>query len=56
MIGQEDSFTANKWTWFDKQVCAVFLWPWIISQSLADYTDMGRIIRYILDNIQHMCQ
>ena len=26
IIGPEDDFTANKWIWFDKQVCATFLW------------------------------
>ena len=25
VIGQEEDFTANKWTWFDKKVYATFL-------------------------------
>ena len=51
VIGQEDDFTANTWTWFDIQVCDIFLWLWMISQVLVDYTDMGRIIGCILGNV-----
>ena len=51
MIGREDDFTTNKRTRFDKQVHTTSLWSWMISQVLVDYTDMGRIIGRILDNI-----
>ena len=51
VIGREDDFTANKWKWFDSQVCDTFLWSWMISWSLVDCTDMGRIIGCILDNV-----
>ena len=51
VIGQEDDFTANKWKWFDTQVRDTLLWPWTISWSLVDYTNMGRIIGRILDNV-----
>ena len=51
VIGREDDFTANKWKWFDTQVCDTFLWSWMIARSLVDYTDMGRIIGCILDNV-----
>ena len=50
VIGWEDDFTTNKWKWFDTQVHDIFLWSWMISRSLVDYTDMGRIIGCILDN------
>ena len=26
IIGREDDFIANKWKWFDTQVCDIFLW------------------------------
>ena len=26
VIGREDDLTAKKWSWFDTQVCATFLW------------------------------
>ena len=51
MIGREDDFITNNWTWFDAQVCNTFLWSWMISRALVDYTDMGRIIGRILDNV-----
>ena len=54
MIGGEDDFTANNWTWFDKQVRATFLWSWI-SRVLVDYTNMGSIIGCIMDNIYAPC-
>ena len=46
-IGREDNFTANKRTWFDTQVCAIFLWSWMISRALVNYTKKG-----LLDNVQ----
>ena len=52
VVGQEDDFTANKWMWFDIQVCATLLWTWVILQVLVDYTDMGIIIGGLLDDIQ----
>ena len=52
VVGREDDFTANKWTWFDIQVCASLMWIWMISQALIDYTNMGRIIGGLLDNVQ----
>ena len=52
VVGREDDFTANKWTWFDIQVRATLLWIWMRSQALVDYTNMGRIIDGILDNVQ----
>ena len=52
VIGQEDDYTDNKRTWFDTQVYATFLWTWMISQALVDYTNMGRIIGHILDDLQ----
>ena len=52
VTGQEDDFTANKQTLFDTQVRATFLWSWMISGPLIDYTNMGRIIGCILDGIQ----
>ena len=51
VIGQEDNFTVNKWKCFDTQVRDTYLWSWMIPQSLVDYTDMGRIICCILDNV-----
>ena len=51
VIGREDDFTANKWKWFDTQVRNTFLWSWMISRALVDYTDMGRIIGCILDDL-----
>ena len=51
LIGQEDDFTVNKRTKFDKQVCTRFLLSWIISRVLVDYTDVGRIIGRILDDV-----
>ena len=55
VIGQEDNFTTNQWTWFDKQICSTFLWSRIISLALVDYTNMGRIIGCILDNVYTPC-
>ena len=55
VIGREDDFIANKWTWFDKQVHTTFLWSRMISRALIDYTDMGRIIGCILDNVHAPC-
>ena len=54
VVGREDDFIANKWTWFDKQVCAMLLWTWVISQALVHYTDLRRIIGGLLDNVQAM--
>ena len=51
VIGQEDDSTANKWTWFNKQVRDKFLCSWMISRALVDYTDMGRAIDHILDEV-----
>jgi len=51
VIGREDDFTANKWKWFDTQVRDTFLWSWMISWALVDYTDMGSIIGRVLDNV-----
>ena len=51
VIGREDDFTTNKWKWFNTQVHDTFLWSRIISQALVDYTDMGRAISHILDNL-----
>ena len=55
VIGREDDFTANKRMWFDTQVRATFLWSWMIPRVLVDYTDMGRIIGHILDDVQAPC-
>ena len=52
VIGREHDFTANKWKCFDIQVRATLLWTWMISRALVDYTDMGRIVSGILDNVQ----
>ena len=52
MVWQEDDFIANKRTWFDTQVRVTFLWSWIMSRALVDYTDIGRIIGCILDDVQ----
>ena len=51
VLGQEDDSTANKWAWFNKQVCDIFLCSWMISWTLVDYTDIGRAIGCILDKI-----
>ena len=51
VIGQEDDFTANKWTWFNKQVCDIFLCSWMISRVLVNYTDTGRAIGCILAEV-----
>ena len=51
VIRWEDDFTANKWKWFETQVRDTFLWSWMISQALVDYTNMRRIIGCVLDNI-----
>ena len=51
VIGQGDDVTANKWKWFDTQLRDTFLWSWMISQALVDYTNMGRIIDRILGDI-----
>ena len=52
VIGLDDDFTASKWMWFDIQICATFMWSWMMSRALVDYTNMRRIIGYILDNVQ----
>ena len=52
VVGWEDDFTANKWMWLDLQVRATLLWTWVISQALVDYTDMGRTIGRLLDDVQ----
>ena len=51
VFGQKDDFTTNTWKWFDTQVRDIFLWSWMISRSLVDYTDIGRIFGCILDNV-----
>ena len=51
VIGQVDDFAANKWNRFDTQVCDIFLWSWMISRVLVDYTGMERIIGHIIDNV-----
>ena len=51
IIGQEDDITTIKWKWFDTQVCGTFLWSWIISWSLVDYTNMRKTIGHILANV-----
>ena len=51
MLGREDDIIANKLTWFNKQVYATFLCSWMISRVLVDYTDMGRTIGCILDEV-----
>ena len=51
MIGREDDFTTNKRTWFDVPVRATFLWSWMISLVLGDYTDMRGITGYILGDV-----
>ena len=51
VIRREDNFTTNKWKWFDTQVRDIFLLSWVISRSLVGYTNMGKIIGHILDNI-----
>ena len=50
--GQEDDFTANKWTWFDIQICITFLLSRVISQTLLDFTKIGRVIGYLIDTVQ----
>ena len=52
VIGQVDNFTANKRMWFNIQVRATFLWSWIISWALVDYTDIRKIIGCKLDDVQ----
>ena len=52
IIGRENNSTANKWTWFDMQARATLLWTWVISWALVDYTDIGRIIDGLLDNVE----
>ena len=51
VLEYEDDSTINKWTWFNKKVCDIFLCSCIISQALVDYTDMGRAIGCILDDV-----
>ena len=51
-FGQEDDFTANKWTWFDMQVSTILLWTRVVSQTLVDYTKIGRIIGGLLNDVQ----
>ena len=55
VIGREDEFTTNKWTWFEEQVRVTFLWLWMISRVLVDCTNMGRIIGCILDDVYASC-
>ena len=51
LLGREDDFTTNKWTWFNKQVHDTFLYSWMISPALVNYTDIGRAIGCILDEV-----
>ena len=51
VFGLEDDFATSMWRWFDTQVCNTCLWSWMISWSLVDYTDMGRIVGCILDDV-----
>ena len=51
VTGQEDDSTSNKWIWFNKQVYDTLLCLWMISRALVDYTDMGRAIGCILDEV-----
>ena len=51
VIGREDNFTLNKWSWFDTQVGDTFLWSQRISQALVDYTGIREIIGCIHDNV-----
>ena len=43
------------WTLFGKQVRTTFLWSWMISGALVDYTNIGKIIGCILDNMYAPC-
>ena len=51
VIGQEDDSKVTKWTWFNKQVCDIFLCSWMISRKLVDHTNIGRAIGRILDMV-----
>ena len=51
VLGREYDSTANKWTWFNKQVHDTFLCSWMISRALVDYTEMGRAIGCIFNEI-----
>ena len=51
VIGRKNNFTTNKRRWLDAQVCATFLWSWMISLTLADYTYMRGIIGHILNDV-----
>ena len=51
VLRQEDDSTATKGTWFNKEVCDTFLCSGMILQALVDYTDIGRAIGYILDEV-----
>ena len=50
--GRKDNLTVNKWTRFDKHVCTIFFWSWMISRVLVDYTDIEKFIGHILDDVQ----
>ena len=49
VIGREDNSKLMKWTWFNKQVCDTFLCSWMIPRKLIDHTNIGRVIRRILN-------
>ena len=51
-FGREDDFTANKWTWFDIQICITFLLTQTISWPVLDYTKTGRVIGYLKNTVQ----
>ena len=55
VIGHNSDFIANKWTWFNKQVRAIFLWSCMLSRALVDYINMGKMIGRILDNVYTPC-
>ena len=48
LLRQEDDSTTNKWTWFNKQVHDTFLYSWMISRALVNYTNTLRAIGCIL--------
>ena len=57
VIGREDNYTINKWTWFDTQVCTTFWWSWMIARALVDYNNMGKLlVTYWIIYRHHVCQ
>ena len=57
VITRADDFTVNKQMWFDTQVRATFLWSWMISRALIEYTDTEElVVVYWMMYKDRMCQ